>query len=130
MQLASSQTLPSPMGYPHRLLTPLPASQTGKPDMEGCIQGRSGCAIPESHVPIQGAKGPKTPSQLGTRIPGFLDAEHAFSPFRHLFNASGRGGCFSSLAFYVHIQRSLDIKGNILPVFSASLSVWSGLVVK
>ncbi|KAK1826492.1 hypothetical protein QBC39DRAFT_20498 [Podospora conica] len=82
--------------------TPLPASQTGKPDLEGCIQGRGGCAIPESHISIQGAKGPRTPSRLGARIPGFSDAEHAFSPFVALLKVQmprPTGGCFSRLAF-------------------------------
>lgn len=80
MQLDSSQTLPSAMGCPRRLLTPLPASQTGKPDLEGCIQGRRGCAIPKSHVPFQGAKGPGPLLGLARESPDF---QMPSTPFLH-----------------------------------------------
>lgn len=97
MQLDSSQTLPSSMGCPRRLSTPLPASQTGKPDLEGCIQGKRGCAIPESHIPFQGAKGPGPLLGLARVSPDF---QMPSTPFLHSgigSNASGEG-CFSTAA--------------------------------
>lgn len=100
MQLDSSQTLPSSMGCPRRLLTSLPASQTGKPDLEGCIQGKRGCAIPESHVPFQGAKGHWDPGPLLGLARVSPDFQMPSTPFLHSgigSNASGEG-CFSTAA--------------------------------
>lgn len=124
MQLDSSQTLPSFMGCPHRLLTPLPASQTGKPDLEGCIQGRRGCAIPESHVPFQGAKGPGPLLGLARDPRIFRCRARLFSILALVQMPRARAA-----------SRRLLLKFGLLrtgksAALSPPLSVWSRLVVK
>lgn len=111
-------------GMPSSTINPSPRVPDRQAGLGGLYSRQTRVRYSQITRSISRRQGSRTPSRLGTRIPGFSDAEHAFSPFWHWSKCLGEG-CFSAAASQVWTSTYREIRCPFPPPRCQSGRGWS-----